>query len=240
MANKKDNKKDLVKRDPVEKVIQGSSMEIDEEQLPYVEEKEPVVEAAEVEPAEEEESDEPKIDVGRAKWYAIRTFSGQENKIMDSILAAVKREDMSDRIFEVLVPTDNVVEMRDGKKRSRKKVFFPGYVLVQMDLDKETRYLIEDAYGVLNFIGPGNNPQSLHEKEVKRVLGDSDDKKRKDVMAAPFSVGDSIKVTDGPFNDFTGFVQEISEEKQKVKVMVSIFGRATPVELDFLQVELEK
>ncbi len=240
MANKKDNKNDSVKRDPVEKVIQGSSIEIDEEQLPYVEEEEPVAEAAEVEPAEEEESDEPKIDVGRAKWYAIRTFSGQEKKIMDSLLAAVKREEMDDRIFEVLVPTDNVIEMRDGKKRSRKKVFFPGYVLVQMDLDKETRYLIEDAYGVLNFIGPGNNPQSLHEKEVKRVLGDSDDKKHKDLMAAPFSVGDSIRVTDGPFNDFTGFVQEINEEKQKVKVMVSIFGRATPVELDFLQVEIEK
>ena len=240
MANKKNNDKDLVKRDPVEKVIQGSSMEIDEEQLPYVEEEEPVVEVAKVEPVEEEESDEPKIDVGRAKWYAIRTFSGQERKIMESIIATVKRQGMEDRIFEVLVPTDNVIEMRDGKKRSRTKVFFPGYVLVQMDLDKETRYLIEDAYGVLNFIGPGNNPQSLQEKEVKRVLGDSDESKHRNVMVAPFSVGDSIKVTDGPFNDFTGYVQEINEEKQKVKVMVSIFGRATPVELDFLQVQMEK
>ena len=240
MANKKDNKKDLVKRDPVEKVIQGSAIETDEEQLPYVEEEEPTVEVPEDKPAEGEESDEPKIDIGRAKWYAIRTFSGQERKIMESIIATVKREGMDDRIFEVLVPTDNVIEMRDGKKRSRKKVFFPGYVLVQMDLDKETRYLIEDAYGVLNFIGPGNNPASLQEKEVKRVLGDSDESKHKNVMAAPFSVGDSIKVTDGPFNDFTGYVQEINEEKQKVKVMVSIFGRATPVELDFLQVQMEK
>ena len=198
----------------------------------------------------EEESDEAvdpddpdgehKIDIGRAKWYAIRTFSGQEKKIKDSLLANIQREKMDDSIFEILVPTENVVEMRDGKKRSRVKVFFPGYVLIQMDLNKESRFLIEETYGVLNFIGPGNNPQELKKKELRRILGDTEERKKRNIMAAPYEIGDSIKVVDGPFNDFSGYVQEINEEKQKVKVMVSIFGRATPVELDFLQVALEK
>jgi len=196
---------------------------------------------AEEESSDDKDSDaEHKIDISRAKWYTIRTFSGQEKKIRDSLIANIHREGMDDRIFEVLVPTENVVEMRDGKKRSRVKVFFPGYVLIQMDLDKETRFLIEDTYGVLNFIGPGNNPQEIKEKELKRILGDTEKSKAKDLLSIPYIVGDSIKVVDGPFNDFSGYVQEINQEKQKVKVMVSIFGRATPVELDFLQVALEK
>ena len=211
---------------------------------------EPAVEDVKVAEEAEEESDEAvdpddpdgehKIDIGRAKWYAIRTFSGQEKKIKDSLLANIDREKMDDSIFEILVPTENVVEMRDGKKRSRVKVFFPGYVLIQMDLNKATRFLIEETYGVLNFIGPGNNPQELKKKELRRILGDTEERKKRNIMAAPYEVGDSIKVVDGPFNDFSGYVQEINEEKQKVKVMVSIFGRATPVELDFLQVALEK
>ena len=211
---------------------------------------EPAVEDVKVAEEAEEESDEAvdpddpdgehKIDIGRAKWYAIRTFSGQEKKIKDSLLANINREKMDDSIFEILVPTENVVEMRDGKKRSRVKVFFPGYVLIQMDLNKTTRFLIEETYGVLNFIGPGNNPQELKKKELRRILGDTEERKKRNIMAAPYEVGDSIKVVDGPFNDFSGYVQEINEEKQKVKVMVSIFGRATPVELDFLQVAVEK
>ena len=211
---------------------------------------EPAVEDVKVAEEAEEESDEAvdpddpdgehKIDIGRAKWYAIRTFSGQEKKIKDSLLANINREKMDDSIFEILVPTENVVEMRDGKKRSRVKVFFPGYVLIQMDLNKTTRFLIEETYGVLNFIGPGNNPQELKKKELRRILGDTEERKKRNIMAAPYEIGDSIKVVDGPFNDFSGYVQEINEEKQKVKVMVSIFGRATPVELDFLQVALEK
>jgi len=200
---------------------------------------------AEAKPGEATEEDddaeeEHKIDIDRAKWYTIRTFSGQEKKVRDSLLANIHREEMDDNIFEVLVPTENVVEMRDGKKRSRVKVFFPGYVLVQMNLATETRFLIEETYGVLNFIGPGNKPQELHARELRRILGDTEERKKRNLMAAPYAVGDSIKVVDGPFNDFSGYVQEINEEKQKVKVMVSIFGRATPVELDFLQVALEK
>ena len=188
----------------------------------------------------DDEDDEPKIDVNRANWYAIRTFSGQERKIMDSLLSIISREGFADRIFEVIVPTQNVIEMRDGKKRSRTKVYFPGYVLVQMHHDKETQYLVENTYGVLNFIGPGNKPQSLQKREIKRILGEVDEQSKAKSIEAPFKVDDAVKVVDGPFNDFRGFVQEVNDEKQKVKVMVSIFGRATPVELDFLQVEIEK
>ena len=228
-----------------EEVVETEVEEKEEEveSVPYISPDKPVaaVKPVDEEASEEgEEDEEDKIDVDRAKWYTIRTFSGQERKILESLLATIKREGMEDKIFEVLVPTENVIEMRDGKKRHRTKVNFPGYVLIQMDLDKETQFLIEDAYGVLNFIGPGNKPQALGNGEIRRILGDSKDTAKGAAMAAPFAVGDSIKVVDGPFNDFAGYVQEISQEKQKVKVMVSIFGRATPVELDFLQVQLEK
>ena len=225
---------------------EDTEIEVAAESVPYISPDEPaasvapVAEEADEDGTDTEEDEEEKIDVDRAKWYTIRTFSGQERKIMESLLATIDREGMEDRIYQVLVPTENVVEMRDGKKRHRVKVNFPGYVLIQMDLDKETQFLVEDAYGVLNFIGPGNQPQALGQSEVRRILGDAKEKAKLLGAAAPYAVGDSIKVVDGPFNDFAGYVQEINQEKQKVKVMVSIFGRATPVELDFLQVQIEK
>jgi len=173
-------------------------------------------------------------------WFAIRGYSGKEKKIRDMILSEAEREDLDDMIEDVLVPSENVVEMRDGKKRVRDKVFFPGYVLVKMELTKETQYLIENTPGVLNFVGPKGQPQPLRDEEVKRILGEVEEKEGKEVVETPFKVGDAIKVIDGPFVDFNGFVEEVNEEKQKVKVRVSIFGRPTPVELDYLQVELEK
>ena len=174
------------------------------------------------------------------EWYAIRSYSGKEKKIREAILNEAERNDLDDLIEDVLVPSENIVEMRDGKKRVRDKVFFPGYVLLKMELTKETQYLIENTPGVLNFVGPKGEPQALREEEVKRILGEVEEKEGREVVETPFKVGDPIKVTDGPFVDFSGFVEEVNEEKQKVKVMVSIFGRPTPVELDYLQVELEK
>ena len=237
---------EVTEAEPVAEDKVEAEVEADAESVPYISPDEPVVpvapvaEEADGDETDTEEDEEGKIDVDRAKWYTIRTFSGQERKIMESLLATIDHEGMEDRIFQVLVPTENVVEMRDGKKRHRVKVNFPGYVLIQMDLDKETQFLVEDAYGVLNFIGPGNQPQALGQSEVRRILGDAKEKAKGFGAAAPYAVGDSIKVVDGPFNDFAGYVQEINQEKQKVKVMVSIFGRATPVELDFLQVQIEK
>ena len=174
------------------------------------------------------------------EWYAIRSYSGKEKKIRDMILTEAEREGLDDMVEEVMVPSENVVEMRDGKKRVRDKVFFPGYVLVKMELTKETQYLVENTPGVLNFVGPKGEPQALRDEEVKRILGEVEEKEGKEVVETPFKVGDAIKVIDGPFVDFNGFVEEVNEEKQKVKVRVSIFGRPTPVELDYLQVELEK
>ncbi|NIV96389.1 transcription termination/antitermination factor NusG [candidate division KSB1 bacterium] len=174
------------------------------------------------------------------EWFAIRGYSGKEKKIKEALLLEAERGGFADMIEEVMVPSENVVEMRDGKKRVRDKVFFPGYVLVKMELTKETRHLVENTPGVLNFVGPKGEPQPLRDDEISRIMGDVEEKEGREVVETPFKVGDPIKVIDGPFVDFNGFVEDVNEEKQKVKVRVSIFGRPTPVELDYLQVELEK
>ncbi len=143
-------------------------------------------------------------------------------------------------IEEIFVPTQKVVEVRQGKKKVKEKVFFPGYILIKMDLNPESRYVVENTNGVLNFIGSNNTPVPLRSNEVSRIIGEVEKKEGQEVVECPFNIGDSVKVTDGPFDDFSGYVEEINKDKQKVKVMVSIFGRPTPVELDFFQVELEK
>jgi len=147
---------------------------------------------------------------------------------------------MQKYIEDVLVPSENIMEMREGKKRVRNKVFFPGYVLVKMEITKESQYLVENVPGVMSFVGALGKPIPLKPEEVKRVLGEVEKKDGREVLAIPFKLGDPVKVADGPFIDFRGIVQEINEDKKKLKVMVSIFGRPTPVELDILQVELEK
>ncbi len=175
-------------------------------------------------------------------WYTLRVISGKEKKIKEAIMYDVALNDMQDKIKDILVPTENVVEMRDGKKKIKERVFFPGYLLVRLELDKVTKYLIEGVNGVISFVGPkGGEPQSLKPEEAQRFLGDFEggDGPLRVTEAAPFKVGDSVKVTDGPFMDFSGLVQEVNHDKQKLKVMVSIFGRQTPVELDYLQVNLE-
>jgi transcriptional antiterminator NusG len=174
------------------------------------------------------------------EWYSLRVISGKEQKIKDAIHLEVKRSGLEELIQEILVPTEKIIEMREGKKRVKNKVFFPGYVLVKMELNNETRYVMENIPGVISFVGPKGNPQALQPDEVNRILGVVESSDGREVVAHPFKVGDAVKVVDGPFMDFTGFVQEVNDEKQKLKVSVSIFGRPTPVELDYLQVELEK
>jgi len=173
-------------------------------------------------------------------WYVLKTYSGKEKKIREAILIEAEHQGLQDMIPEVLVPSENIMEMREGKKRVRNKVFFPGYVLIQMELTKETQYLVENMPGVMSFVGPKGKPLPLQPEEVKRVMGEVERKDGREVMATPFKMGDPVKVIDGPFIDFRGVVQEVNDDKRKLKVMVSIFGRPTPVELDFLQVELEK
>ena len=174
-------------------------------------------------------------------WYTLRVISGKEKKIRENILFELETADLTENVENILVPTENVLEMRDGKKKIKEKVFFPGYLLIHLEMNKETKYVVENVNGVMSFVGSSGNPESLKPEEVKRFLGDHDgsDGPIKITEAAPFKVGDSVNVKDGPFVDFSGIVQEVSHEKQKLKVSVSIFGRSTPVELDYLQVALE-
>ena len=152
----------------------------------------------------------------------------------------IERTNLKEKIPRILIPSEDVVEMRNGKKRVKNRIFFPGYMLVEMDLDKVTKHLILNAPGVTNFVGPKNEPVPLQEDEVRRILGRVEDRRDEEVIDIPYREGDVVKVVDGPFTDFAGVVDNINHEKRKLKVMVSIFGRSTSVELDFLQVELEK
>ncbi|MBD02223.1 MAG: transcription termination/antitermination factor NusG [Candidatus Marinimicrobia bacterium] len=173
-------------------------------------------------------------------WYTLRVISGKESKIKDNILFELDYKELSTEVNNILIPSENIVEMREGKKKVKNKVFFPGYILIEMSDSKEAKYLIENTDGVMNFVGSNGEPQTLKEDEITRILGEVEGREGREVVIAPYKVGDSVKVTDGPFADFTGFVNEVNNEKQKVKVSVSIFGRPTPIELNFLQVELEK
>jgi len=174
------------------------------------------------------------------QWFAIHVFSGHEKKIKKYLENEVERTGLKEQVSRILIPSEDVVEMRDGKKKVKNKIFFPGYMLVEMELNKVTQHLILNTPGVTNFVGPKNQPAPLQEDEVRRILGRVDDRRDEEVFEIPFRVGDPVKVIDGPFTEFVGMVEEVNREKKKLKVMVSIFGRSTPVELDFLQVELEK
>ena len=168
----------------------------------------------------------------------VQFLSGKEKKIRETMISEIGiGEEETDKISEILVPSENVVEMRAGKKIVKDRVFYPGYILVKMNLDKESRHQVENINGVMSFVGPKGEPESLKTDEVNRILGEVEIKTGREVVAARFNLKDLVKINDGPFIDFEGTVIEINDDKQKVKVMVSIFGRSTPVELDYLQVE---
>ena len=173
------------------------------------------------------------------KWYSLRVISGREKKIKENIFYEFEDNGMSEIIENIFVPTEKVIEVRGSKKRVKEKVFFPGYILIKMMLSKESRYIVENTHGVLSFIGAKKEPIPLRDDEVKRIIGEVERKEGEEVLETPYRLGDAVKVVDGPFSDFTGFVEEVNKDKQKVKVTVSIFGRPTPVELDFYQIELE-
>jgi transcriptional antiterminator NusG len=174
------------------------------------------------------------------RWYVVRTYSGHENKVKAYLENEVNQAGLGERISSVIVPSEKVFEVKDGKKKSKTRTFFPGYILVEAVLDKATQHLILNTPSVISFVGPKNAPAALQPSEVRRLIGKIEERKDVEVIEVPFRLGEAVKVIDGPFNNFSGFVQEVNEEKMKVKVMVSIFGRKTPVELDFSQVELEK
>ena len=174
-------------------------------------------------------------------WYSLRVISGKEKSIETIIMREINENDISGEIEEVFVPFEKVVEVRNNKKRIKEKMFFPGYILIKMNLTANTKYIVENTPGVLSFVGPkGKAPVPLRDNEIMRIFGEVERKEGMEIIKVPFEKADAIKVISGPFIDFTGFVENINEDKQKVKVSVSIFGRPTPIELDFFQVELEK
>ena len=174
-------------------------------------------------------------------WYSLRVISGKEKSAEEHILREADNNKITNEIEEVFVPYEKVIQMRNNKKRIKEKMFFPGYVLIKMNLNVNTKYIVENSPGVLSFVGPkGKNPVPLRDDEIKRIFGEVERKEGLEVVEIPFNKGDAIKVVAGPFIDFTGFVESVNEDKQKVKVTVSIFGRPTPIELDFFQIELEK
>ena len=178
------------------------------------------------------------------KWYVIRVISGKEKKVKIYLESEIERENLEEHILQVLIPSEKVYEMRNGKKRVRERNFFPGYVLVSADLSHgETNHLINSIPGVIGFLGAGGmtqtkEPVPLRQSEINRILGKVDEiDELEEKLGTPYIVGESVKVMDGPFNGFTGTVNEVFEERKKLNVMVKIFGRNTPVELNYMQVE---
>ena len=174
------------------------------------------------------------------KWYVVRAVSGQENKVKAYIDNEINRLGMGDFISQVLVPTEKVVTVKDGKKIVKDKVYFSGYVMIEANLAGEIPHIIKSISGVIGFLGEvkGGDPVPLRLSEVNRMLGKVDELAVSvDTQSIPFNLGETIKVVDGPFNGFNGTVEKINEEKRKLEVMVKIFGRKTPLELSFMQVE---
>lgn len=172
------------------------------------------------------------------KWYAINTYSGYENRAKLLLEERIVSHGMAELFGEVLVPTENVVEVRQGAKRNLKKKFFPGYMFVQMILDKETWHLVKGTNKVTGFVGGGMNPPPVPEREIKKITDQVEEGIVAPKITQAFDEGMTVRVIDGPFVNFNGTVEEVRPEKQKLRVLVLIFGRSTPVELDYGQVEI--
>ena len=170
------------------------------------------------------------------KWYVLRTFSGHEKKVKEHLEREIGRLGMEEKLTQIVIPSETVFEMRAGKKKTREKTSFPGYILLEALIDPYLSEIISAAPSTIGFLGAGNEPTPLRPDEVNRILGMMDEE-RGEVPEIPFKPGDPVKVVDGPFNTFEGFVEEVYADKMKVRVLVSIFGRKTPLELDYLQDE---
>lgn len=174
------------------------------------------------------------------KWYVVRAVSGQENKIKTYIETEISRLGLDNFVDQVLVPTENVIQIRNGKKVQKEKVYFPGYIMIKANLSGEIPHIIKSITNVIGFLGEtkGGDPVPLRKSEVNRMLGKVDELAIQDEnIAIPFTSGETVKVIDGPFNGFDGTIEKVNEEKRKLEVMVKIFGRKTPLELSYMQVE---
>lgn len=179
--------------------------------------------------------------VSKKKWYVVRAVSGQENKIKTYIENEIARLNLEEYVEQVLVPTEKVVQIRNGKKIHKERVYFPGYIMIQANLSGEIPHIIKSITNVIGFLGEtkGGDPVPLRQSEVNRMLGKVDELSMEgdSSIAIPFTIGETVKVIDGPFNGFDGVIEKINEEKRKLEVMVKIFGRKTPLELSYMQVE---
>jgi len=173
------------------------------------------------------------------EWFVLNAQSGHEKKVKTNILTRIKNLHLDDRVYDVVIPTDEVVEIRNGKKVNLEKKTFPGYVLVRMDLDETTWYEIRNTPSIIGFVGSGKRPIPLSRREVERILGSNEEvefKKESPKFKPDFEVGETVRVTTGPFADFNGIIEEINLDQSKVTVLVNIFGRETPVELGFTDI----
>jgi transcriptional antiterminator NusG len=181
-------------------------------------------------------SDEEETDSENNRlWYVVHCYSGQENKVRHAIEQRIETMGMQDKIFDVVVPTEEEIEVREGKRRTIERRVFPGYILVQMVMDEDSWYVVRNTPGVTGFVGMGNEPTPLRPEEVAQIMRRMEAEAPK--IKVTFKPGQKVRIIDGPFNEFIGTVGDIDMEKAKVRVLVSFFGRETPVELDFLQVE---
>ncbi len=170
-------------------------------------------------------------------WYIVQAYSGFEKKVVDSIKDELKKHNLSEKIEDILVPTHQVTEVKKGKRTKREKKFFPGYVLIKVELTKEIYHMIKNLQKVSGFLGSADKPTPISDEEIKRILGQVSETAVTQKSGISFEIGEKVKVCDGPFASFNGLIEEIDEEKSRLKVSVSIFGRATPVDLEFNQVE---
>ncbi len=172
------------------------------------------------------------------KWYVVKTLSGKERKVKEYIENEIKRLGAEELISQVLIPTEKVYQIRKGKKVSSERNYFPSYILIEAIYEPEIFFIIRNLPGVMNFLGTKKEPVPLRQSEVNRILGKMDElAEEEEQMTEPFIVGETVTVIDGPFNSFSGVIEEVNDEKKKLKVMVKIFGRKTPLELSFTQVD---
>lgn len=170
-------------------------------------------------------------------WYIVHTYSGYENRVKESLAQRVEAMEMGENIDEILIPMQDVVEVKDGQRVVTAKKFFPGYLLVHMAMSDEAWHVVKNTPKVTGFVGAGNKPTPLSQSEVNRIINQVSEAAEKPKPKLEFSVGETVRIVDGPFSNFTGSVEEVNADRSTLKVMVTIFGRSTPVELEFLQVE---
>ncbi len=171
------------------------------------------------------------------QWYVLRVASGQEDRVRRSLETRVKAKGLEERVTRILVPTETVTELRGGKRRTMRKKIYPGYVIVEMDLDNDTRYLVRETPGVGDFIGTHGNPEPLSEDEVAKLMGQIQKDTEKPKLKIQVRAGDAVKIKEGPFENYDGVIEEVDAQKGAVRVVITVFNRPTPVELGYWQVE---